>query len=258
MLREDNIKYRQIRPNMTGENLQKLASNMKEGNQTALTVDMERLSKKDLSFLAYFDHITHLGIIGASHKQIEKIQILNNIVDLCLMSVKVSDYSFLLPMKKLSILDIRFGSAKNFSLLGKLDNIKALCFLRINKLNDVTFLSNMSNLQYIKINSCRNVVTFPNLTNLNKLRRVHLETMNGLINIDGISKAPNLEELIVIQAKSLEPDNFNCFVDHLVLKKVLPEIGTFNSKRYKDTCDMFSGRVMDGFYGTKNTNFHLV
>jgi len=253
-----NIKYQQVRPGMSEKNLQKLAFDMKEGKQIALSVDIERFTKKDLSFLKHFDHITHLSIRGCSHKQIEKIQSLNNLIDLSLLSVKANDYSFLLPMKKLEILDIRLGSSKDFSLLGKLENLKALCFLKINNLKDVSFLSNIINLQYFSINSCKNVTSFPNLSNLNKLRRVHLETMNGLNEIDGISKAPNLSELIVIQSNSLEPNNFNCFIDHVTLKKVLPGIGTLKSKKYRKTCGMFSERTMDGFYGTENENFDLI
>jgi len=230
---------------------------MKEKNQFALSVDKDRLLNKKLNFLCHFNHLTHLCLRGFSQNQVELIKDIKNLKELILLSCKINSYSFLKSMRELESLDIRFGGTKDFSELGKLKGMKSLALLKIINLKDVSFLAEMTNLQYIEINSCKKIIEFPSLLNLKNLRRIVLETMKGLRDISGVSKAPFLEDLIIMEAKNIDHMQLNFFLKHKALKRIFPGIVRLNSTKFKELSDLFSDRIIDSYYGTKIEQFNI-
>lgn len=236
----------------------KIADGMKEKGQTFLQVDAEKLMDKNLSCLKLFDHITGLSLHGFNQSQIKKAVFPKKITDLYLLSVRVQDYSFLLPLKNLEILDIRLGGSKDFSALGNLTNLKSLSLLKILSLHDLSFISKLHRLQFLKVDSCKKISTIPNLIDLRCLRRVHLERMRGLTDISGIANAPKIEDLIIMESESLLPENLECFIGHPTIKRILPGIGTLPSAKYKQANAMFPQCAISGFYGTDHHKFELI
>jgi hypothetical protein len=56
------------------------------------------------------------------------------------------------------------------------------------------------------------------LRDLRHLRRVHLESMKGLRDLAPVAAAPNLEELVVVDAAHMEVDDFRAFTGHPQLR----------------------------------------
>ena len=56
----------------------------------------------------------------------------------------------------------------------------------------------MDGLQIIRFDRCSGLVSIPSLHNLSVLRRLILDTVNRLEDISGASKAPILEDVVVM------------------------------------------------------------
>lgn len=237
-----------------------LGTEMRNKGQLALTIDMDRLPKKDLSFLTNFQHLKRLIIRGGTQNQLKKITLVNQVKDICLISCKVDNYDFLNDFDSLEVLDIRLGSAKDYSSIGDLSKLKAINLMKLRNLDDITFITKLKMLQFIRLDSCSNVGMIPNLKNLTELKRVEIETMKRLIHLCGISEAPNIKELIVLSPDSkIEPNDFKCFVGHGTLQNILPGIAATNSKKIEEVNTLLEGQLLSSsdYIGGKYEFFQI-
>ncbi|PIE47965.1 MAG: hypothetical protein CSA42_01040 [Gammaproteobacteria bacterium] len=244
MIRYDD-KSRQLQKNLSLEKLRQIGEDMRAKGHLSLTIDMDRLEKKDLSFLEHFQHLNRLIIRGGTQSQVKKIILVTGIKSLCLIGVKLNDYEFLKHFKNLEVLDIRGGGVKNYSALGEINNLKAILLMDLRALKEIDFLSNLENLQYIRLDGCSNVEAIPSLKLLNRLKRVVIENMMRLNDICGVSEAQNIQELIVLSLNSnLKADNFICFLNHKTLRNILPGIAPKGSKESIKVDLLLEGRRM--------------
>ena len=251
-------KSRQLQKGNSLEDLKKLGAEMKSKGQFSLTIDMQRLVKKDLSFLEYFKHLKRLIIRGGTQNQIQKITLISNLKILCLLSVRVNSYKFLNRFDTLEVLDIRGGGVKDYSFLASLTTLKAIAFMDLRALIKVDFLKELTNLEFISLDGCSNIETIPSLKPLNRLKRVELESMKRLKDICGIADAPNIKELIVNMPKlNLKTEHFKCFIGHSSLNKIFPAIDWVDSKEDEKVKVLLKSQFMNGYIGTDNEYYEL-
>jgi hypothetical protein len=75
-----------------------------------------------------------------------------------------------------------------------------------------------TSLQFLFLQDLSRVQTIPPMDSMINLRRVWIETLNGLTNVCTIARAPALEEFSAVAMRHLQPQNFRCFLDHPKLK----------------------------------------
>jgi hypothetical protein len=173
--------------------------------------------KLSLSFLRRFEQLRDLYL--ESHtKDIEVISNLSRLEQLTLRSISLSDLALLLPLKNLWSLDIKLGGTKDLRLLPQVGKLKYLELWMIRGLQDVNVVGEVVTLQNLFLQALKNVTALPSFRNLRSLRRVTLDTMKGINDLSPVADAPALEELFVVAANQLKPDDFKPFVGHPTLK----------------------------------------
>ena len=189
-----------------------------------LLIGATKSKKPKLDGLLNLPSLKELYIEG-QNKKIEIIGELEFLEKLTLRSVSPKDIGFLRKLSRLWSLDIKLGGIKDLSAIEGLENLKYLELWQIKGLSDVSVISSLTGLQYLFLQSLRNVDEFPNLSNLTRLRRVYLETMKGLKDLEGLFKAPALEEFIHVCAQNMAPDQYTQLLEMTSLKKVLLGFG---------------------------------
>jgi hypothetical protein len=181
--------------------------------------------KPKLNGLSNLPNIRELYIEG-QNKEIDVIGELSLLEKLILRSVSPKDISFIRNLNNLWSLDIKLGGIKNISAIEGLENLKQLELWQVKGLSDISVISSLNGLQYLFLQSLRNVVELPDLSSLLNLRRVYLETMKGLENLDGLFKAPELEEFIHVCAQNMTPNQYKQLLELKSLKKALFGFGS--------------------------------
>ena len=99
----------------------------------------------------------------------------------------------------------------------------------------------------------KQIAAMPNCSRLKVLRRVYLDTMNGVIDLSGLTKAPNLEELIVVHSK-IEAHVFDPIIAYPKLKRVT--VGLASRTATKDVDAKLGPRAVNVF-GTSHEKITL-
>jgi hypothetical protein len=233
----------------------RLAEEMQAAGQVSLDVDVEQSAKKSLKFLEHFPFLKYLAV-GGHARDLDALAGLTRLRELCLMRVTVPDFGFLTGLRDLRILDMRFGGCKAFDTLAASKNLIGLSFLRLPTLKNLDFVVSMPGLQLLKVDSCKGVTGLPDFSANPKLRKIVLETMNGLESLAGIETAQRLEHLVVMEAKALPPSEFQRVTRCPSLSKVLVGLALTTSARYKEAIGYVPTDLqMDGYYGTEYQHF---
>lgn len=156
-------------------------------------------------------------------------------------------------LKKLRSLYLGFGGMTSIQLVEQMPNLAAVEILRTKGLGDLSSLSGLTKLQYIALGDLPQVEEFPDCSRLRKLRRVYLDTMNGLKDLGGLLSAPALEDLILINSK-VQPAVVLPLVEHRKLKRAT--IGLASRKAEQEVEEAFGERAMSVF-GTEWQSFEL-
>ena len=253
-----NIKCRQLRKQHSSLQLKELGNEMFSKQQFGLKIEKEKLGVKSLTFLEDYKHLKTLSVYNIS-KDISIISQLSSLKEIALCGLKLDNLDFLKPLTNLEYVWLQRSQLKDFGTLRNLKQLKAIKLFRLPKLENINFLEDMKSLQYINLDSCSNITEFPDLQQLKHLRRVFIDTMMRLNNISKIAKAPNLDDLIVINSKELPVTCFDSFIGHKSLKKILIGIDLKTSKKYKEIEKRLPKNIqMNGFYGTDNEFFELI
>ncbi|HKW28605.1 MAG TPA: hypothetical protein VJT54_04665 [Verrucomicrobiae bacterium] len=200
--------------------------------------------KLSLTFLKRFNQLKDLYLESHS-KSIEVISNLPNLEQLTLRSITLPDLSLLLPLKQLWSLDIKLGGTKDLQLLPQIGGLKHLELWMIKGLQDVSVIGEIKTLQNLFLQALKNVTTLPSFRGLPSLRRVTLDTMKGIKDLSPIADAPALEELLVVAASQLKPDDFRPFVGHPTLKSVI--IGLCSIRKNEQAEKLLGLPKCDGF-----------
>lgn len=191
----------------------------------AIYLGATRSKKPSLRLLERFGELRELNVEG-HRKDIEAISSLRKLEDLTLRSVSVEDFSFLRALSKLWSLDIKLGGSKNLRALADLENIKYLELWQVRGLVELGPISTLTGLQYLFLQSLPRVVRLPELGKLIRLRRLHLDNMKGLRNLEALCGAPSLEELIHFDARNHAPREYECLLKSKTMKALRVAFGS--------------------------------
>ena len=197
--------------------------------------------KPSLDFLSKFIGLEDLYIEGQANG-INHITELKNLQKIVLRSVTVSNLDFLLNSKNLWSVDIKLGGIKNFSALTKLPHLKFLELWQINKLADISFISELKELQNLFIQSLRNVEALPRLDRNIKLRRIYLENLKGLKDLIALKYAPALEEFCYVLAQNQQPKDLTPVLENQNVKKVFVKFGSTTKNNLFDEMALKAGK----------------
>jgi hypothetical protein len=181
--------------------------------------------KLSLGFLRRLSRLKDL-YLDSHTKDIEVISNLSKLEQLTMRSITLPNLTLLLPLKNLWSLDIKLGGTKDLRLLPKIGDLKYLELWMIKGLQDVNVIAEITTLQNLFLQSLKNVMALPSFRSLCSLRRVTLDTMKAITDLAPIADAPALEELLVVGANQLQPDDFKPFVGHATLKSATIGLGS--------------------------------
>jgi len=186
-------------------------------------------------------------------KDLEAIESLTGLDNLLFLGFTLKSLDVVRPLKNLEMLWVRFGSVPDIAPVAELPKLKALELMRIRKLGDLSPLSAVKTLQYLALGDMKQVEAMPDCSQLKALRRVYLDTMNGITDLSGLTTAPNLEDLIVVNSK-IESAVFNPVIAYPKLKRVT--VGLASRTAMADV-DAKLGKRAINVFGTKDQKITL-
>jgi hypothetical protein len=142
-------------------------------------------------------------------KDLGILEALPAVQDLSLRSVTVPHLEPLLAMEHLAHLDISLGGTRDLTLLPRIGRLRHLSLWQIRGLDDVSFIRDLECLSELVLQALKNVASLPDLDRLPNLTRVTLETMKGLRDLAPLRTAPALEELLIVDARHLAPEDLH-------------------------------------------------
>jgi hypothetical protein len=206
--------------------------------------------KPTIKSLSRFKQLEYLYLEGQTNG-IEEIKHLKNLQKIVLRSITTKNLNFLSGLYKLWSVDIKLGGIKDFSALVNLPDIKYLELWQINKLADISFISELISLQNLYIQSLRNVETLPNFDKNKKLRRIYLENMKGLKDLKSLRNATALEDFIYVMAQNVNPQDLMPVIENENVKKVFAAFGsTFKNDTFNNLAQK-SGKEQYSYYEFK-------
>ncbi|MEI6284631.1 MAG: hypothetical protein WCP40_05985 [Opitutae bacterium] len=186
-----------------------------------------KTSSISLSFLRRFKSLKDLHLVGHK-KDIEIISSLSCLEQLSLRSITLPNLKVVLPLEKLKRLNIRLGGTSDLKLLPQLTGLQSLELWMIKGLDNLGMLGNVASLRNLYLQDLKHVRVLPSFAGLHQLRRVTLDGMKGITDLRSIADAPALEELLVVSAKHLMPEDFKPFVGHPTLKAARIGLGSIS------------------------------
>jgi hypothetical protein len=186
-------------------------------------------------------------------KDLDAIEALTGLEELSLLGFTFMSLDVVRPLKNLERLWVGFGSVQDIAPVAEAPQLKALELMRVRKLGDLSPAAGVKTLQYLALGDMKQVEQMPDCSQLKALRRVYLDTMNGITDLSGLTTAPNLEELIVVSSR-IEADVFDPIVAHPKLKRVT--VGLASRKAEAEVNARLGKRAVDVF-GTKDEKIVL-
>jgi hypothetical protein len=164
--------------------------------------------------------------------------------DVTLRSITAPDLSFLKPLTHLWSLDIKLGGTTDLSAIAGMSSIKYLELWQIRGLPNVNVISGLYGLQNLFLQSLPQVEALPPLDDLHHLRRVVLENLKGLTDVESLRTAPSLEEFAFIDAGGKEPGIFLPVLQNPAVRRVSVGFGSMKKNAEFDGLCSEHGRQL--------------
>lgn len=190
---------------------------------------------------------------GGVSRDLEAIQSLHTLKALELYGFTFKSLDLVRPLKSLERLWICSGCLTDIGPIRELQKLKAVGFMMVRKLEDLSPLAALRPLQFFSLERMKQVMTMPDCSQLQALRRVYLDQMNGIIDLGGLASAPKLEELIVVGSK-IESHVFDSIIAYPKLKRVT--VGLASRTAMKEVNAKLGARAVN-LFGTADEKFIL-
>jgi hypothetical protein len=186
-------------------------------------------------------------------KDLEAIETLTGLAELSFLGFTFKSLDVLRPLKNLERLWVGFGSVPDIDPIGELSKLKTLEMMKVRNLSELSPLSQIKSLQYLALADMKQVTTMPDCSSLKALRRVYLDTMNGITDLSGLANAPNLEDLIVCESK-IEAEVFDPIIAAPRPKRVTVGLA---SRKAEAAVEAALGKRAVSVFGTKDEKIQL-
>lgn len=187
-------------------------------------------------------------------KDLAAIETLTGLEELSFLGFTFKSLDVVRPLKNLETLWIGFGSVPEIGPVGELLKLKALEILRVRDQCDLSPLSQVKTLQYLALGDMKQVAAMPDCSSLKALRRVYLDTMNGVTDLRGLASALNLEDLIICSSK-FEADVFDAIIAAARPKRVTVGLA---SRKAEVAVEAALGKRAVSVFGTKDEKIRLM
>jgi len=184
-----------------------------------LSLGKTKSKKPSLTFLSSFKSLEYFKNVGHK-KNIECISKLNNLTELMIQEVPEHDINYLKSLENLVDISFWRGGTKHFKILSEIPTIKMLSLGAINKLNDIRFISEMINLEKLHLRDLPHISEVPDLKKNITLKKITLDSLKGLENIDEIKYVENLEEFNCTVTSDMEVQSFEPILRNKNLKSI--------------------------------------
>lgn len=182
-----------------------------------LLIGWTRSKRFSLRNLTKFRRLRTLYLEG-QQKDFAALGELESLEDLTLRSISAPDLSALVPLRKLTSLDIKLGGTHDLSLLPRIGQLTYVELWRIRGVEDVSALAEVETLEHFFLQTLKRVTALPSFARSPNLRTVALDTMRGITDLTPIADAPKLELLRLIQMCQLEPEALRPLIGHPTLR----------------------------------------
>jgi len=186
-------------------------------------------------------------------KDLVAIETLTGLKRLSLLGFAFQSLDVVRPLRNLETLWIGFGTLPEIDPVGELRRLKALEILRVGKLTDLSPLSRATALQFLALGDMKQITTMPDCAALKKLRRVYLDTMNGVTDLGGLADAPKLEELVVANSK-IDPGVFDPIIARPRPRRVTVGLA---SRKATESVEARLGKRAVSVFGTPDERIRL-
>lgn len=200
-----------------------------------LPADLEYLGlgqtkrRHSLAAIGRFAHLREL-YLERHTKDLDVLLGLRDVEKLTLRSITMPNLRLLSAMRSLWWLDIKLGGTKDLRSIPEF-NLKYLELWQILGLDDLEFLGETVGLQHVFLQALSRVTRLPDLGRLSELRKIHLEGLRQVSDLAPVARAPNLEELVVLEMAMLTPAAFAPFVGHAKLRAATIGLRTIKARR---------------------------
>ena len=147
------------------------------GDLESLTVFADTMGgsvKFDCEWLLRYRNLHTLWLGKKAKKNLESIAQIEKLKSLSLRGIKLNSFDFLKKMD-LEKFELLWNSNNELSELRDLTSLKEIGLWRINKLENIDFLSELENLEVIKMQDLRHITKLPDLSRLKHLKRLVLD-----------------------------------------------------------------------------------
>ena len=127
----------------------------------------------DCEWLLRFRKLNTLRLGQKAKKHLEVISQLTGLTSLSLRGIKLTDFTFLKGMN-LESFALLWNSNSDLHDLADLKSLREIELWRINKLDNIDFMSSLVNLEIIKLQDLKHVTVLPNLSKLRNLKKICL------------------------------------------------------------------------------------
>jgi hypothetical protein len=197
---------------------------------TSLVLGETRSRKPDLSPLQRFKKLTRLFLVG-QQKNIDVLSELKLLEDVTLSSISTPNVEYLKGLDHVWSLDIMLGGIRDFTEIEGMANIKYLGLLQVRRLNNVDFISRVPGLQNLMLRNLPGITALPSFRLLSHLRRVTLCNLKGIRDFSALRWAPALEEFILIQGQTQQPEDFIPVLRNPSLRRASAHFGSIRKER---------------------------
>jgi len=128
----------------------------------------------DCKWLLRYNQLKTLWLGKKANKNITCLAKLPELKSLSLRGIKLSDFEFLKQMN-LEKLALLWNSNNDLQELKWLTSLKEIELWRINKLDDIGFISSLTNLEVIRLQDLKHVTKLPDLSELHNLNKIILD-----------------------------------------------------------------------------------
>lgn len=142
--------------------------------------------KFDCKWLLRYNSLKSLWLGKKAKKNMQYIVELSALESLSLRGIKLSDFEFLKQMN-LRELRLLWNSNNDLEELKHLTTLKEIELWRINKLENIDFISKLTNLEVIRLQDLKHVTRLPDLSELHNLKKIVLD--NTGIEIESVENS---------------------------------------------------------------------
>lgn len=184
----------------------------------ALLIGRTRSRRFSLRTLKRFRRLHTLYLEG-QQRDFEALGELRTLEDLTLRSITLPDLSALLPLERLTSLDIKLGGTRDLGLLPRIGRLTFVELWMVRGLDDVGPLAEVPTLERFMLQALKGVTRLPSFARSTALTGATLDTMKGITDLSPLAAAPNLGAVALIQMCHLQPEALRPFVGHPTLRR---------------------------------------